>query len=200
MDILSTRPADRRTDRQAFLSTLTPSRGSERVTYVCSLLSQHALFSLSVSHSDTYCLISPACWRNTRATSNTLGLSFFRFHGGGSHHSVCSNPARRNCSRRIRLMATNSACVVRSIGCFVQARPSSPPHRCFKSRKPSSWRARAADNSTIGSPLSPSAELTSRKRFVNPSTSATTALTGRSEPSTRHRQTTSFQRTRRLRP
>ena len=90
--------------------------------------------------------------------------------------------------------------LVRSIGFLVPARHSSHPSRCFRSRKASSCRNRAANNSTICNPVNSTAEVTSVNRSVCPSTWATTALTGTSGPATHHRQTTSFQRTFRWRP
>ena len=109
-------------------------------------------------------------------------------------------PSRRNCKSRSRLIVTHCACAVRSIGFLVQARHSSQPSRCFRSRNPSSCRNRAANNSTICDPVSSTAEVTSVNRFLKPSTSATIALTGTSWPATRHRHTTSFHRIRRIRP
>ena len=57
------------------------------------------------------------------------------------------------------------ACVVRTIGCFVHARHSSQPSRCLRSRKPSSCRKRAQNNSTNCSPLRSRALRTSVKRL-----------------------------------
>ena len=138
--------------------------------------------------------------RSIRSTSSTLGRSFFRSHGGGDHQSVHPSASRRNCNSRSRLIVTHCAWLVRSIGLRVHARHSSHPSRCFRSRNPSSCRNRAQNNSTICNPVSPTAELTSVNRFLYPSTLATTALTGTSCPETRHRHTTSFQSTSRLRP
>jgi hypothetical protein len=121
-------------------------------------------------------------------------------HGGGDHQSPAPADSSRNWASRIRLSATHCAWLVRSIGLRVQARHSSQPSRCFRSRNPSSWRNRAANSSTICSPVSPTAEVTRVNRSLYPSTRATTALTGVSCPSTRQRQTTSFQRTCRRRP
>ena len=106
----------------------------------------------------------------------------------------------RNCNNRSRLIVTHCAWLVRSIGLAVHARHSSQPSRCFRSRKPSSCRNRAANSSTIRSPVRSTAEVTRVNRFLYPSTEATIALTGTSHPSTRHRQTISFQRIVRCRP
>src|SRR5512142_1035002 len=160
----------------------------------------HAASSSSPSHSDRSRWISGRCRRSNRSTSNTLGRSFVLSQGGGDHQSEHPCSSRRNCNSRSRLIVTHWACVVRSIGFLVHARHSSQPSRCFKSRNPSSCRNRAANSSTICKPVSPTAELTSVNRFLYPSTLATTALTGTSSPDTRHRHTTSFQRTFRRRP
>lgn len=98
----------------------------------------------------------------------------------------------RNCASRSRLIVTHCAWVVRSIGFLVQARYSSQPKRCFRSRNPSSCRNRGANNSTICSPVNSTAEVTSVNRFLDPSTLATTALTATSCPDTRQRPTTSL--------
>src|SRR5262249_62035631 len=105
-----------------------------------------------------------------------------------------------NCNKRNSIMVNSCICVVRTIGFLVHARHSSQPSRCFRSRNPSSCRKRAQKISSSCSPVRSRALLTSVKRFLYPSTSATTTFTLVCGPATRHRHTTSFQRTLRQRP
>src|SRR5262249_2127728 len=117
---------------------------------------------------------SSRCCRSSLSTSSTLGLVLPRFHAGGrpppppppsstpppsfvhTQHGRGGGPAS----------FPSPACVVLSMGLRVQARHSSQPSLCFRSRKPSSCLKRAQKTSTIRRPLNSVALQTRVKRFL----------------------------------